>query len=257
VVHRRTSRGLGAAFLLLMALTVGSYADSVRHGYLMGNVSGAGTNGPKEGDIQFRDSKGHWYLVQGIPVNPQPYNDQSQVLAVIDSGVLPDHPQLKGLIAEQRDFTGEGPEDRIGHGTLVTILTLTPIAGLPLTNSPRIIEAKVANADGTIDKNALIYAIQWVAERGARIVNLSLGFPEGTDDYSGVCDAIAKHPEIFFIAAAGNSGPSVKVYPAACKSDNVLSVSATDPDGNLASYSGVGDVAGPGTVTIVPSNLGP
>jgi hypothetical protein len=137
-----------------------------------------------------------------------------------------------------------------------------PASGLPpevqaKLPSPRIIQAKVASADGTIDKNAVIYAIQWAAQRGARVVNLSLGFREGTDDYSGICDVIAKNSQIFFAAAAGNFGPLVRVFPAACDSDNLMAVAATDQDGNLASYSGKGDIAAPGTVTLAPSNLGP
>lgn len=259
MAHPRTSGGLGAALLLLLAMTVGSYAESSRHGFLLGGVSGSGTDGPKEGDIRLRDEQGHWYLVEGIPVNPSPYTDKSVTLAVIDSGVMADHPQLKGLIAEQQDFTGEGPEDRIGHGTLVTILTVKPTAGLPpeiqaSLPSNRIIVAKIANADGSIDKNAAISAIQWSAQRGAKVVNMSFGFQEGTDDYSDLCDAIAQNSAVLFVAAAGNFGPSVKVYPAACGVPNLMSVAATGPDGNLANYSGKGDVAAPGTAILVPSN---
>jgi subtilisin family serine protease len=224
----------------------------------MGGVPGAQGDGPKEGDIKLRDAQGRWYLVQGIPTRVRPYNHESITIAVIDSGVLPDHPQVAGSIAEQRDFTGEGPKDRIGHGTIETILCLAPaLANIPKdirkkVAPPRVIEAKVANADGSIDKNAVIHAIQWAAQRGAKVVNLSLGFREGTDDYSGLCDVIARNPKIIFVAAAGNFGPAIKVYPAACKSDNLISVSATDPDGYLARYSGIGDIAAPGTIYLGP-----
>jgi subtilisin family serine protease len=170
----------------------------------MGGTPGSSNEGPKEGDIKLRDNNGHWYLVEGIPTNPKPYTAQSVTVAVIDSGVTPEHPQIKGLIAEQKDFTGEGLIDRIGHGTLVTIIMQAPLAQLSKTDqanlpNSRIIQAKVANADGTIDKNAVIYAIQWAAGEGARLVNMSLGFREGTDDYSGLCDIIAKYPQIMFI----------------------------------------------------------
>jgi subtilisin family serine protease len=239
-----------------------AHAEKSGRGFLLGGVSGGGASVPKEGDIKLKDQQGRWYLVQGIPENPPPYTDKSVTVAIIDSGVLVDHPQLKGLIAEQRDFTGEGVADRIGHGTLVTIITLAPLAALPPEERAklppfRFIVAKVANADGSIDKDAVIYAIQWVVERGARVVNLSLGFREGTDDYSGLCDIIAKSSNTFFAAAAGNFGPNVRVYPAACKTNNLMSVGASNPDGSLATYSGHGDIVAPGTVVLVPSNRRP
>jgi subtilisin family serine protease len=246
---------------LVTAITC-SYAEKSGRGFLLGGISSGGASAPKEGDIKLQDQQGHWYLVQGIPENPPPYTDKSVTVAIIDSGVLVDHPQLKGLIAEQRDFTGEGVADRIGHGTLVTIIALAPLAALPPEErakipSFRFIVAKVANADGSIDKDAVIYAINWAVERGAKVVNLSLGFREGTDDFSGLCDIIAKSANTFFAAAAGNFGPNVRVYPAACKADNLMAVGASNPDGSIAAYSGHGDVAAPGTVILVPSNRRP
>jgi subtilisin family serine protease len=244
-----------AITVIATMLTVYVHAQSVRHGFLAGRILASR-------NLTLRDPQGHWYLVQGIPINPRPYTDTSVTTAVIDSGVLPDHPQLKGLIADQRDFTGEGPADVIGHGTIVTILTLNAAASLPPEQqanlpSPRIIVAKVAHSDGTIDKNAVIEAIDWVAQRSARVVNLSLQFIEGTDDYSGLCDAIVRNSQVMFVAAAGNEGPDVKVFPAACDAANLIPVAATGSAGDLATYSGQGDVAAPGTAILVPSTLGP
>jgi subtilisin family serine protease len=228
-------------------------AAGERTGFLLGSVSDLSSNGPKEGDIQLKDAQGRWYIVQGIPVDPPLPTKQSVTVGVIDSGVLADHPQLKGLIAEQQDFTGEGNADRIGHGTVVTILVRAPAGQAPTgTPSPRFLEAKVANADGSIDKNAVILAIQWAVQHGAKIVNLSLGFREGTDDYSGVCDIIRRSPDALFVAAAGNFGPTVKVYPAACVAENLISVAATRKDGKMATYSGRGDIAAPGDAILVP-----
>jgi len=235
--------------IILLVLLNNAFAAE-RHGFLLGGPAGTGTNGPREGDIKLRDQNGNWYMVQGIPINPPPFTERSTTIAIIDSGILADHPQVKGLIAEQQDFTGEGPDDRIGHGTIVTILTRIPPSAVPPKlrdlPSPRIIVAKVANADGTIDKYAVISAIQWAAQHGATVVNLSLGFREGTGDYSDLCYVIAKHPNILFTAAAGNDGPNVKVYPAACGSKNIMVVATSN------SRSGRGDVLAPGEVILVP-----
>lgn len=225
----------------LLVLSNSAWAAE-RHGFLLGGPAGTGANGPREGDIKLRDEHGGWNILEGIPVNPPPFTDRDPTVAIIDSGILADHPQVKGLIAEQQDFTGEGSEDRIGHGTWVTIIYVGEYLA-ESESGPRIIVAKVANADGTIDKNAVISAIQWAAQHGAKVVNISLGFREGTGDYSDLCYVIANHRDIIFFAAAGNFGPNVKVYPAACSSDNLVSVGTTDD------WSGIGDI-------VVPSGTG-
>jgi subtilisin family serine protease len=223
-------------------------------GFLIGSLTGNLSGGPREGDIKFKDGSGHWYIVQGVPINPAPPDENAVTVGIIDSGVLPDHPQLKGLIAEQRDFTGEGNLDLIGHGTLITILVRKPAADLRMTNSPfRFVVAKVANVDGSINKDAVVTAIQWVVQRGAKVVNLSLGFREGSGDYSEICEIIRRSSETFFSAAAGNFGPTVRVFPAACRSQNLLSVAATDESGQIAKYSGRGDIAASGIAILVPA----
>lgn len=239
-----------------MLLAVPVHAAPPGKGVLFGSVAGD-VGSPREGDVKWRDAAGRWYTVQGIPASSRSFTSTSPTVAVIDSGILADQPQIKSLIADTQDFTGEGMTDRIGHGTLVSIILLAPFAALPPDKQaaqplPRIIEAKVANADGSIRKADLIAAIQWAAQHGAEIVNLSLGFREGTDDYSDLCYVIQKLPDVLFVAAAGNFGPSVKVFPASCQSDNVLSVGAANPDGSIARYSGTGQVVAPGTVILVP-----
>lgn len=236
---------------IILLLTLTDYVWAAKgHGFLLGGPRSAGASGPREGDIKLQDEHGHWYVVSGISVNPPPFTNRSTTVAVIDSGVIADHPQLKGLIAEQQDFMGEGPEDRIGHGTVVAILVRLPTASVPPElrhlPPPRFIIAKVANADGSIVKQQLISAIEWAAQQGARVVNLSLGFREGTDDYSDLCYVIARHPDVLFVAAAGNLGPTVKVYPAACDARNLMSVGTNDD------WSGRSDIRAPGKVMLVP-----
>jgi len=201
-----------------------------------------GPNAPKEGDIKLKDERGNWMIVEGVSIDHLPLSKNSVTAAILDSGVAADHPQLKGLIAEQKDFTGEGIEDRIGHGTIVTIRVRAGASDTPI----RFIIGKVARADGTISKEDLIAAINWAAQRGARVVNMSLGFREDAVDYSELCFIIAKNSQIVFVAAAGNFGPTVRVYPAACHISNLIAVATPDD------WSGRGDIIAPGTVKLVP-----
>ncbi|MGV8991222.1 MAG: S8 family serine peptidase [Thiobacillus sp.] len=179
----------------------------------------------------------------GVPLHGKS-PENSVLVAVIDSGIAQTHPQLAGFIRACEDFSGDGLEDRLGHGTAVALQLLyangqsdPPIA---------ILSAKVTDAQGRIRQQAVVDAIEWVAEQGARIVNLSLGFRGGADKHQNLCAAIARHPDILFSAAAGNDGPSVEVCPAACGLDNVLAVGATDVSGKPAGYSGAGQVYAPG-----------
>jgi subtilisin family serine protease len=234
------------SFALLAGQYLAASNDSAIGAERSGVLLGAPTAPSK-----LRDNDGRWLIVAGIPVQHGIPHDDAVIIAIIDSGVLANHPQIAGLISDTADFTGEGIEDRIGHGTVVAILAgrgveLDKPANQPATPLPRLIIAKVAQADGTIDKDAVIQAIGWSIQRGARVVNLSLGFPSSSGDYSDLCLLIAQKSKALFVAAAGNSGPSVRMYPASCESQNVLSVGTPDE------WSGNGAIRVPGTIGLIP-----
>jgi Flp pilus assembly protein TadD len=175
----------------------------------------------------------------GVPLHGKS-PERSVLVGIIDSGITQAHPQLAGYVRACADFSGDGLKDHLGHGTAVALQFLYAI-GVP--NPPfSILSAKVTDAQGHIRQQAVVDAIEWVAQQGARVVNLSLGFRGGADKYQVLCAAIAQHPDILFSAAAGNYGPNVEVYPAACGLDNVRKVGATDASGKAAGYSGAGQV---------------
>jgi hypothetical protein len=105
-------------------------------------------------------------------------HDQNEIIAILDTGVLTSHPLMQGCIREVVDFTGEGGEDRNGHGTFVALRARTAMPGVPLG---RFLILKVVGADGRGTQDNLIRALGWMREfnrRGdARIVvaNMSLG----------------------------------------------------------------------------------
>ena len=90
-------------------------------------------------------------------------------VGIIDSGMILNHPQIAGYIKESKDFTGEGIEDVLGHGTAVALQLLY---GVKQDNPPiALINAKVVNAKGNISEENVIKAIDWVASSGAKTVN--------------------------------------------------------------------------------------
>lgn len=168
------------------------------------------------------------------------------LIGVIDSGVRSDHPQLAGYLKEAKDFTEEGLEDELGHGTVVALIALFSTGKAQPPSA--LISAKVANRKGEIREKDVIDAIDWLVERGARIVNLSLGFKGTAEEHADLCAAILRHKDTFFAAAAGNYGPETRVYPAACEAENLLAVGGMDESGHPAASSGRGAVYAPGNV---------
>jgi subtilisin family serine protease len=230
-------------------------------------------------------------LVLGVPLDPPPPAPDQVRSGIIDSGVLADHPQLRNLVVAQKDFTGDDPVDRVGHGTLVALRLLeshhgnlkklmtedpelaaklvdspalvylkkrmTEDPGLPakLARSPALVSAKVTGPTGKIELEHVIEAVHWIATQGVRVVNMSLGFLGKQERYVQLCEAIAQYRTqpnngILFSAAAGNFGPNVSVYPAAC--DKVLSVGGTI-DGQRWAQSGSGKAYAEARMGVFPA----
>ena len=119
-------------------------------------------------------------------------------VAVVDSGVDGKHPELAGRIVGSRSFVGGSAlVDSEGHGTFVAGLIAAPaddgvgIAGM--APSAQLLIAKVVRRDGTIPLDAEAKAIRWAVDRGARVVNLSLG---------GVRDPVDPRRDTFSAAEA-------------------------------------------------------
>ncbi len=79
--------------------------------------------------------------------------------AVVDSGVLHAHPNIAGKVLAEVDFTGEGPEDKNGHGTIVSLLAMRGI------KSPFLLNVKVIGASGrTMDTEPLLQGMAWLRD---------------------------------------------------------------------------------------------
>ncbi len=133
-------------------------------------------------------------------------------------------PQLAGYVAETADFTGEGPEDVLGHGTALALIAVFQDRNYPVS----LLSAKVADRNGRVREQDVIAAIDWAVKRGARVVNLTLGFQGVKRQYRGLCEAIARHWNVLFFASAGNFARPTEVYPANCRLGN-LHATWTDP----------------------------
>ena len=200
-------------------------------------------------------------------------------VAVLDTGVQTNHPDLKGNLWENtkdpsngRDDDGNGVvddrfggdvvdgkgsgDDQHGHGTHVAGIIGARgnndrgIAGLCW--SVKIVAVRVLDADGRGTWSQEIAGIDYAIGAGAKVINASFGGPTGSEI---VREAIqrAKSKGVLLVAAAGNDGvnaDATPAFPAAYPDSNILSVAATNSKDKLASFSNFGaktvDLAAPG-----------
>ncbi|HLL69436.1 MAG TPA: type VII secretion-associated serine protease mycosin [Micromonosporaceae bacterium] len=211
------------------------------------------------------------------PGSVWPHSTGAGVLvAVVDSGVDIDHPQLRapGLVLRGQDFhlVGDlpGSFDCVSHGTAVaSIIAAQPIEGIGfagLAPGARILPVRVSERDVTdrgsaeaIDPAVLARGIWYAADQGAKVINLSVA---GAADHAYVRDAIAyaRSKDALVVAAAGNSsqgGAEQLAYPAGY--DGVLGVGAVDRSGTRLPGSQVGrhvDLVAPGGEVLAATRAG-
>jgi thermitase len=203
-------------------------------------------------DPRFGGQLGQWGLRKAT--FPGAWNDargRETKIAIVDSGIDKDHPDI-GKIAAQKDFVrGDAvADDRYGHGTHVAgvAAALTDngrgvAGGCPACG---LLVAKVLDSRGNTTDATLVSGINWSVNNGAEVINLSLGGLADSDVLDSVNDAAAKGAVI--VAAAGNEGTTVPQYPAAYS--KAIAVSATNANDDLAGFSSRGnwvDLAAPGT----------
>ncbi|MEK7579739.1 MAG: S8 family serine peptidase [Patescibacteria group bacterium] len=173
-------------------------------------------------------------------------------VAVLDTGVLKSHPDLKNRVKECKDFSNprfpvkDGAcDDKNGHGTHVSGTILadggTDKLGIyGVAPEASLFAYKVCGNDGSCWADDIAVALKTAADSGANIVNLSLG---SDSDSSLIREAVgyAISKDVLIIAAAGNDGPySLSIdYPAANVA--VVAVGAIDKDLAVPDWSSRGN----------------
>lgn len=179
--------------------------------------------------------------------------DSDVAIALVDTGIEAEHPDLAGLFIEGFDFTDGDSDvsaaDGDPHGTQVAGIigashNLQGIAGV--APNIKIMPLKFISDNVGYTSDA-INAIEYAKERGVRIINCSWG---GNSFNQALYEAIAENPGILFVCAAGNKGGGSPVYPAAFGLPNILAVSSADISGTISPNASYGDYVGvyaPGT----------
>jgi len=188
-------------------------------------------------------------------------NGQGVTVAVVDSGIRKGTDLTNTCFVPGWDFVGNDndPTDDNGHGTHIagTIAQSTNnnlgVAGIAYKSCLMAVRVLDANGSGTYANVAA--GIRWAADKGAKVINLSLG---GSADSQTLKDAVAYAYQkgVAVVAACGNDNNPNCLYPAAY--DNyVIAIGATQYDETKAPYSNYGpslDLVAPGGNTSVDQN---
>lgn len=174
------------------------------------------------------------------------------VVAICDTGIDRNHPDLKDQIIGGRNFTNEGSTDdytdRNSHGTHVagTIAAAANESGVVgVAPSAKLLICKVLDAEGSGEYSSIIKGIKWATNwRGkngekVRIINMSLGGSYNDPRmYKAILEASAAG--IMVVVASGNEGdnnPTTYEYGYPALYNECITVAACDENKKLAYFS--------------------
>lgn len=193
-----------------------------------------------------------WDVTQAYDAWDITRGSSNVVVAVIDTGIQLDHPDLDDKLVSGYDFVGNDstPDDGNGHGTHVagTIAAETDngVGGAGFCPECQLMPVRALNNSGSGSLADIARAITYAADNGADIINMSLG-GAGSSTLQRAID-YAWDKGVFLTCAAGNSGRNSRYYPAGY--DNCFAVASTTTSDQRSSFSNYGtwvDIAAPGS----------
>lgn len=201
-------------------------------------------------------------LIKAPEVWAQGITGENVVVAVIDSGVDYNHPELfyniwnnwgeipngidddnNGYIDDVRgwDFVSQNnnPMDFHGHGTHVAGIIAAANDGIGITGvapNATIMPIRVLDRNGLGRISETLDGIRYAVENGADVINLSLG---GNDYISEVLETISWAVEqgVVVVVAAGNESRSFPSYPARFANQAGIAVGSVDRYNQLSNFS--------------------
>lgn len=178
------------------------------------------------------------------------------LIAVLDTGTDYTHPDLAGKVRTDIDYdffnNDTDAMDDNDHGTHVSGIAAAAtdngrgVAGLGWEAT--VLPVKVIGSSGSGNAYVLTQGIYYAADRGARVINMSLGGGGSCPDFLQTAVDYAYGRGVLLVAAAGNA-PDIRQPPFPANCAHVLGVAATNSYDGLAYFSVTGthvSVAAPG-----------
>ncbi|MFD4944435.1 S8 family serine peptidase [Streptomyces sp. NPDC058409] len=180
------------------------------------------------------------------------YDGKGTKVAVLDTGVDAEHPDLVSRVAASKNFTdSNSTNDRQGHGTH----TASTVGGSGAASDGRkkgvapgtdLLIGKVLNDSGSGASSWIIAGMQWAVDQQADVVSMSLGNPaigDCTDPLAEAAKQLSQNTHTLFVVAAGNAGSGIETVSSPGCAPGVLTVGAVDRDDTTAWFSSRGPVA--------------
>jgi subtilisin family serine protease len=172
-------------------------------------------------------------------------------VAVLDTGIDPDHRDLAPNVKAWADFTNSryAIEDMQGHGSHCAGIIAGVDNGVGMIGVAPEVEiyaAKVLGDSGTGGFDSIVRGLQWAISKGVDVISMSLGTASQPPEMVHQVVKQAKDLGIIMVAATGNENGAV-CWPAMY--DEIIAVSAVDQNLNRASFSNYGiknEISAPG-----------
>ncbi len=223
-------------------------------------------------DPELRDANKRWYFDECSVFDAWNVTMGSEdvVVAVIDDGFDLNHSELKGKIVKLYNAVYHSMNvmpSPSGHGTHVAATAIgnadnsTGISGI--APKCKLMPIQVGDAQGNMTTSAILDAVIYAINNGADVVNMSLGMSFGPfvqfapvyiqknfranmflqeEHVWNHLFNIARQNNVTFVLAGGNENCLIGLDPMQ-RSENVIKVSAVQPDKQKASFSNYGDMS--------------
>ncbi len=187
--------------------------------------------GPTVGTVGFdAHAEAAWDKSQG-------YGDPNVVIAILDSGVDIDHPDLNLVAGYDFGDNDTNPDDDSGspgHGTacagVAAAVANNGIGVAGIAGGSSIMPCKVANNQGSMYFSSIQDALYWAADNGADVISMSFGAYISSDPATDTALSYAWNAGCILFAATGNENYNYMSYPA--NHADVIAVGAASPCGD-------------------------
>ncbi|WP_082837646.1 S8 family peptidase [Haladaptatus sp. R4] len=170
------------------------------------------------------------------------YTGTGAEVAVVDTGIDSNHPDLQANLGTGKAVVGSSWSDDNGHGTHVAGIIGAANDGqgvVGVAPEATLHAVKVLDSNGSGSYSDIAAGIEWAADQGYDVINLSLGGGSGSSTVDSAVQ-YAYSNGCLLVGASGGSGPCTSCVGYPASSSEVVAVSASNTEDDIASFSSRG-----------------